>query len=87
MNPYSGVGFFEFFATLFQRLLGLIPGKMAADEVQLAVLAASAIACGVLGPFLVLKRMTMFANSLSHTSRARLRAILRLVSRQNLSFA
>ncbi len=68
MNPYSGVGFFEFFATLFQRLLGLIPGKMAADEVQLAVLAASAIACGVLGPFLVLKRMTMFANSLSHTS-------------------
>jgi len=68
MNPYSGCGFFEFFAILFQRIMGLIPGKIAADEVQLSVLAVSAIACGLIGPFLVLKRMTMFANSLSHTS-------------------
>ncbi len=68
MNPYSGANFFEFLAILFQRLLGLIPGKMAADEVQLSVLTASAVACGLIGPFLVLKRMTMFANSLSHTS-------------------
>ncbi|HEX2582931.1 MAG TPA: metal ABC transporter permease [Chlamydiales bacterium] len=68
MNPYSGCGFFEFFGVLFQRMVGLIPGRLAADEVQLAVLAASAVACGLIGPFLVLKRMTMFANSLSHTT-------------------
>jgi len=40
---------------------------MAADELQIAVLAAIAISCGLIGPFLVLKRVTMFANSLSHT--------------------
>ncbi len=68
MNPYSGCGFFEFFGILFQRLLGLIPGHIVADEVQMAVLAAVSLACGLIGPFLVLKRMTMFANSLSHTS-------------------
>lgn len=33
----------------------------------MATLSAIAMACGLLGPFLVLKRMTMFANSLSHT--------------------
>lgn len=37
------------------------------DLIQIAVLSAIAIACGLIGPFLVLKRMTMFANSLSHT--------------------
>jgi manganese/zinc/iron transport system permease protein len=71
MNPYSGAGFFEFFAILFQRLAQVCMGApltLATDEVQLAVLACCAIACGLIGPFLVLKRMTMFANSLSHTS-------------------
>lgn len=37
------------------------------DLLQMGVLSAIAIACGLIGPFLVLKRMTMFANSLSHT--------------------
>lgn len=37
------------------------------DLIQMAVLGAIAIACGLLGPFLILRRMTMFANSLSHT--------------------
>lgn len=37
------------------------------DLLQMAVLGSIALACGLLGPFLVLKRMTMFANSLSHT--------------------
>ncbi|MGB7978607.1 MAG: metal ABC transporter permease [Chlamydiales bacterium] len=37
------------------------------DLLQIAVLSAIAIACGLLGPFLVLKRMTLFANALSHT--------------------
>jgi len=37
------------------------------DAVQFAVLSAVAISCGLIGPFLVLKRMAMFANALSHT--------------------
>lgn len=37
------------------------------DFIQMAVLSAIAISCGIVGPFLVLKRSTMFANSLSHT--------------------
>ncbi len=37
------------------------------DLIQMAVLSAIAISCGLIGPFLVLKRMTLFANSLSHT--------------------
>ncbi len=65
MNPYTGAGFFDFFSILFSRLF---MQPLVADEIQLAVLVSSAIACGVLGPFLILKRMTMFANSLSHTS-------------------
>ena len=73
MNPYSGVGFFQFFAVLAQRIWlfttgQLASGQLATDEVQLAVLSCCAIACGLIGPFLVLKKMSMFANSLSHTS-------------------
>lgn len=37
------------------------------DLIQILVLSAIAISCGLLGPFLVLKKMTLFANSLSHT--------------------
>jgi len=37
------------------------------DGVQMAVLSAIAVSCGLISPFLVLKRMAMFANSLSHT--------------------
>ena len=37
------------------------------DFFQWAVLSGIAISSGILGPFLVLKKMTMFANSLSHT--------------------
>lgn len=37
------------------------------DLLQMGVLSAVAVACGLLGPFLVLRKMTMFANSLSHT--------------------
>lgn len=37
------------------------------DLLQMAVLSAIAISAGLVGPFLILKRMAMFANSLSHT--------------------
>lgn len=71
MNPYSGAGFFEFFGILLHRIALFLTGSplhIAQDEVQLATLGCCAIGCGVIGPFLVLKRMTMFANSLSHTT-------------------
>lgn len=70
MNPYWGSGFFEFFGILFARVFAFLSGSpisAASDEIQLGTLAAVAFSCGLLGPFLVLKRMTMFANSLSHT--------------------
>jgi manganese/zinc/iron transport system permease protein len=69
-NPYWGSGFFEFFAVMAGRFWQLITGhfhSLAPDELQIAVLSAVAISCGLIGPFLVLKRMTMLANSLSHT--------------------
>lgn len=66
-NPYWGTNFFSFFATLFSRLLDGSWTAPVSDELQIGVLGAIAISCGFLGPFLVLKRMTMFANSLSHT--------------------
>jgi manganese/zinc/iron transport system permease protein len=66
MNPYSGVGFFEFFGLLLQRLFS--GSSLVSDEIQLAVLCCSAVACGLVGPFVVLKKMSLFANALSHTT-------------------
>jgi len=67
MSPYWGVQFFEFFAVLFQRIFSGDIIHMATDEIQIAVLSCIAISCALVGPFLVLKKMAMFANSLSHT--------------------
>lgn len=70
MSPYWGVDFFQFFAVLFRRVFAVLTQgnlSLAPDELQIAVLGAIAIACGAIGPFLVLKRAAMFANSLSHT--------------------
>lgn len=65
MNPYWGNTFFGFFATFITRIFQ--GNFFASDEIQIAVLSFVAISCGLIGPFLVLKRMAMFANSLSHT--------------------
>lgn len=68
MNPYSGQDFFGFFATLWQRLSGSCPlASLASDEVQLLVLCGVAASSALIGTYLTLKRMTMLANSLSHT--------------------
>ncbi len=67
MSPYWGTDFFTFFKVLFTRLFTLDFGTLAADEVQIGVLCCIAICCALVGPFLVLKKMAMFANSLSHT--------------------
>jgi manganese/zinc/iron transport system permease protein len=40
---------------------------MVNDLIQMGVLSLISISCGLIGPFLVLKRISMFANSLSHT--------------------
>ncbi len=56
---------------LFGRLAVWVGGgsiHWASDEIQLAVLTLCAVGCGIIAPFVVLKKMTMFANALSHTS-------------------
>ncbi|MBS0626342.1 MAG: metal ABC transporter permease [Verrucomicrobia bacterium] len=70
MNPYWDCNFFEFFGLLLKRAALFLVGQtstLASDETQILVLSAVAISCGLIGPFLVLKRMSMLANSLSHT--------------------
>lgn len=67
MNPYTGAGFFDFFAVLFQRLATGAFTSLATDEVQMLVLIGVAASSALVGAFLVLKRMTMLANALSHT--------------------
>jgi manganese/zinc/iron transport system permease protein len=71
-NPYSGETFFGFFFQLLMRLWALATGKLpldrlATDEVQMLVLAGVSASAALVGVFLVLRKMTMLANSLSHT--------------------
>lgn len=71
-NPYSGTTFFEFFSVLLSRLWLFLTGQLsssgiASDELQLMVLAGVSFSAATLGCFLVLRRMTMLANALSHT--------------------
>jgi manganese/zinc/iron transport system permease protein len=72
MNPYQGVDFIGFFVVFFERLWGFLTGaiplhQLANDEVQLVVLSAIAVSSALVGTFLVLRKMSMLANSLSHT--------------------
>lgn len=71
-NPYSGETFFGFFLQLIYRIAAFFQGKLslndvAADEVQILVLTGVAISSSLVGTFLVLRKMTMLANALSHT--------------------
>lgn len=70
VNPYSGQSFFGFFGVLFKRIGLMLKGEaltLATDELQLLVLIMIALSSVLVGTFLVLKKMTMLANSLSHT--------------------
>ncbi len=67
MNPYWDNDFFTFFSTLFSRLFSFAFLEPTSDEIQIGVLSLIAISCGLIGPFLVLRKMAMFANALSHT--------------------
>lgn len=70
-NPYAQADFFGFFSTLFHRiyqwLIGVNELKLASDEVQMLVLIGISLSAGLVGCFLVLRRMTMLANALCHT--------------------
>lgn len=71
-NPYHDTTFFSFLTTFFWRMGLFVTGQLhlqqlAQDEVQVLVLMGVAISCAIVGSFLVLRRMTMLANSLSHT--------------------
>ncbi len=71
-NPYSGDTFIDFFVTFLQRIWGFITGTLTTadlvtDEVQILVLVGVACSAAFVGAFLILRKMTMLANSLSHT--------------------
>lgn len=72
INPYSGKNFFQALLLFFKRMVSLLFGTLpfsdlATDEIQILVLSFVAIASALVGAFLVLKKMTMLANALSHT--------------------
>lgn len=72
MNPYWGKSFFSFFITFLSRMGQLLQGNLAwrdlaTDEIQIFVLFLTACSSALVGVFLVLRRMAMLANSLSHT--------------------
>lgn len=71
-NPYTGKTFFGFLFVMLQRFWGFLSGdiplkNLATDEIQIIVLVGIALSSALVGSFLVLRKMTMLANSLSHT--------------------
>lgn len=72
LNPYWGADFWEFLGQFFHRMSQWVSGQigiaqLASDEIQVIVLSLIGISSVLTGSFLVLKRMTMLANALSHT--------------------
>lgn len=72
MNPYEGTSLFSFLWLSLVRLWSFVRGDLAvadlaSDEIQMIVLIGIAASSALVGTFLVLRRMTMLANSLSHT--------------------
>ncbi len=69
---YHSCDFFSFLGIFFQRFYLFVTGnlplaQLASDEIQVGILALLGITASLLGSFLILRRMTMLANSLSHT--------------------
>lgn len=72
VNPYTGLGFFSFLWQFLVRMFQWATGQInacdfASDEVQILVLVGVATSSALVGTFLILKRMSMLANALSHT--------------------
>ncbi len=90
INPYIEAGFGEFFIILAQRLGKVITGQLGlfdlvSDEIQLLVLIFITLSSACIGTFLVLRKMTMLANSLSHTVLLGI-VIAFLISKSSLGF-
>lgn len=71
-SPYEGHTFLTFLSQFLIRVWQFITGQLAfsqlaSDEIQIAILSSIAISSALVGSFLVLKKMTMLANSFSHT--------------------
>lgn len=67
MNPYYTLDFFQFIALFFNRVLHGFPEGLYSDEIQIGVLLGVALSSSLVGTFLVVRKITMLANSLSHT--------------------
>lgn len=71
-NPYHDQTLWGFVILFFGRLGQLLTGQLSfnqlvSDEIQVFVLMGVAISSAMVGSFLVLRKMTMVANALSHT--------------------
>lgn len=68
-SPYQGVSFFEFFSVFFSRLFSgkLFSSHLYIDDIQVIVFVLLAISGAFVGTFVVLKKMAMYANAVSHT--------------------
>lgn len=71
-NPYYNQDFLGFFWVLLQRIWGFATGEfsfneLASDEIQIVVLAGVSCSAALVGALLVLRKMSMLANSISHT--------------------
>ena len=71
-RSYWGKTFVGVFETLFVHIMEAIQGKyhfsdLAADEIQIITLALLGIAAAIIGSFLVIRKMAMVANAISHT--------------------
>ncbi len=72
LNPYTHQTFFPFLFVFFKRMSLFVSGnlpfsELASDEIQIFVLSALSFSGAIIGTFLVLRKMTMLANALSHT--------------------
>jgi manganese/zinc/iron transport system permease protein len=67
MDPYFDATFFGWFCILLSRIFSFQITELFSDEIQLIVMGLFAFSASFLGVFLVLKRLTMMANALSHT--------------------
>lgn len=71
-RSYWGKTFVGFFQTLVAHIGEAIQGKyhfsdLATDEIQIITLALLGIAAAIIGSFLVIRKMAMVANAISHT--------------------
>ena len=71
-KSYWGKTFVGFFQTLGNHIVDVVQGKyhfsdLAADEVQIITLALLGVAGAIIGSFLVIRKMAMVANAISHT--------------------